>query len=402
MKKTEVVVTGVGVVSSLGIGKEAFWDAIISGRSGISKVRSFNTREFRCHYGGEIKNFRPEKFLESKKIKLLGRVSQYAIIASRLALGDAGLGLDKKNAEKTAVIFGTTSGEMFQEYLLEKWFKKNKKAITKSSLLQVPVNNISKNVANSLDITGPNYVIPTACAAGNYAIAYGADLIKNGDVDFVLAGGADYFSKVTFSGFHRLYAMAPKKCCPFDKKRKGMLVGEGAGVLLLESLQSALNRKANIYAKVLGYGLSCDAYHTMIPDKKGIEKAIVKAIKNSGIMPKDIDYICAHGTGTLANDKNECAAIKSIFGEKSKNIPVSSIKSMLGHTMSAASSLEAIACCMAIKNSVIPPTINFRTPDPECDIDCVPNKARKKKIRIALNNSFAFGGNNCCVIFGKV
>ncbi|MEK6528687.1 MAG: beta-ketoacyl-[acyl-carrier-protein] synthase family protein, partial [Nitrospirota bacterium] len=258
--------------------------------------------------------------------------------------------------------------------------------------------------------TGPNYLIPTACAAGNYAIGYGADLIRAGDIDYAVAGGADSFSKFAFSGFHRLYAMASEKCQPFDKNRKGMIVGEGAGILLLESLDSALKRKADIYAEILGYGISCDAFHITTPHMAGIEKAILKALKDAGVEKEEVDYICSHGTGTPNNDKAECSAIKNVFSasadslgrkEQYKTIPVSSIKSMLGHPMGAASAIEAIACCLAVKEDIIPPTINFETADPECDIDCVPNKARRKRVKVALNNGFAFGGNNSCLVVKK-
>jgi len=244
-------------------------------------------------------------------------------------------------------------------------------------------------------------MIPTACAAGNYAIGYGFDLIRKGDLDYAVAGGADAFSKFAFFGFHRLYAMAPEKCQPFDKNRKGMMVGEGAGILFLESLDSALRRNSTIYAEIGGYGLSCDAYHMTASQVDGIEKTMLKALKDADIKPEEIDYICAHGTGTSGNDKNECAAIKRVFKEHSRTIPVSSIKSMLGHTMGAASAIEALSCCLTVKENIIPPTINYETPDPLCAIDCVPNKAKIKRVEAALNNGFAFGGNNSCLVFKR-
>lgn len=214
----------------------------------------------------------------------------------------------------------------------------------------------------------------------------------------MMAGGADPFSRIAFTGFNRLFAVAPEKCQPFDRNRKGMMVGEGAGVLFLESSDSAKKRKADIYAEIAGYALSCDAHHMTAPSAEGITQVIRKAMKNSGIDADEVDYISAHGTGTLANDKAECAAAREVFTERCKKIPMSSIKSMLGHTMGAASAIEAIACCLAIKESIVPPTINYEIPDPECDIDCVPNKARKQPVKVALNNSLAFGGNNACLV----
>ena len=218
----------------------------------------------------------------------------------------------------------------------------------------------------------------------------------------MVAGGSDPFSRITFTGFNRLYAMAPEKCQPFDKNRRGMMVGEGAGIVLLELLENALKRKANIYAEVMGYALSCDARHMTAPSVEGIIQVMKRAIKHASVKLDDVDYISTHGTGTPANDKAECQAVKEVFKGRYKEIPMNAIKSMLGHTMGAASAIEAIACCLAIKESMIPPTINYETPDPECNIDCVPNKSRKDYIRIALNNSLAFGGNDACLVVGRI
>jgi 3-oxoacyl-[acyl-carrier-protein] synthase II len=401
MSRHRVVVTGLGVISSVGIGKDEFWKAIINGKSGISKVTSFDTKDFRCHYGGEIKDFNPEEFIPKRKTQFLGRTSQLAIAATSLALKDAKLSRKNINNGMTGVFIGTTMGERPMEESIDVWVKEGADKINKAEVLQSPANNISANIANYFRVQGPNYLIPTACAAGNYAIGYGFDLIRKGDLDYAIVGGADAFSKLAFSGFHRLYAMAPERCQPFDKNRKGMLVGEGAGVLILESLESALKRKTTIYAEILGYGISCDAYHMTTSKVEGIEKAMLKALKEAEIEKEEVDYISAHGTGTPGNDKTECAAIKNVFKEQYKTIPVSSIKSMFGHTMGAASAIEAIACCLTVKEDIIPPTINFETPDPQCDIDCVPNKARVKRVDIALNNGFAFGGNNSCLVVKK-
>jgi 3-oxoacyl-[acyl-carrier-protein] synthase II len=241
----------------------------------------------------------------------------------------------------------------------------------------------------------------TACAAGNYAIGYGFDLIRTGKVARVLAGGADAFSKVAFTGFNQFKAVAPEKCQPFDTNRRGMMVAEAAGVMILESLGSAQGRHAPVYGEVTGYGLSCDAYHMTTSSVDGVSECMRKALQEANCSPEAVDYISAHGTGTLTNDKNECAAIAAVFGERARTIPTSSIKSMLGHTMGAASALEAIACALAVKYNNIPPTINFDTPDPACTIDCVPNKARQKTVRVALNNSYAFGGNNASLVIQK-
>ena len=396
-----VVVTGLGIVSSVGIGKDDFWNSIINGKSGISSVTSFDTKEHRCHYAGEVKNFKPEDFIDRRKIKFLGRTSQMAIAATSLALEDAGLSFGRISRERVGVFIGTTMGEKPLEESIDTWIIGGAENLSKKKIMQSSPNNIPTNIARYFKIRGPNYLIPTACAAGNYAIGYGCDLIKSGELDFAIAGGADAFSKLAFTGFQRVYAMAPEKCQPFDKNRKGMLVGEGAAVLLLESLESAVLRRAEIYAEIAGYGISCDAYHMTASQPDGIGKAILKALKYGGIEKEEVDYISAHGTGTQGNDKTECAAIKNVFREQYKSIPVSSIKSMLGHPMGAASAIEALTCCLAVMKNRIPPTINFETQDPNCAIDCVPNKSRIKRVNVALNNGFAFGGNNSCLAIKK-
>jgi len=241
----------------------------------------------------------------------------------------------------------------------------------------------------------------TACSAGNYAIGYGFDLIRLGRVDLVLAGGADPFSKVAFTGFNQFGAVAPEKCQPFDMNRKGMMVAEGVGMLIIESLEHAMMRNAAVYAEIAGYGLSCDAHHMTLPSVEGVSRCMKQALRETLIAVEEVDYICAHGTGTPANDKAECAAIRNVFGERTKDVPVSSIKSMIGHAMGAASALEAISCALTIKHNIIPPTINYETPDPECDVDCVPNQAREHEVNIALNNSYAFGGNNASLVLRK-
>jgi len=388
-------------VTAVGIGKDEFWDSVVEGRSGISKVSSFDTKDFRCHYAGEIKNFDPCKLLSRRKANFLGRTSQLAVTAAHLAILDAKLPVKSISGAKTGVFIGTTMGERPLEDSIFTWITEGKHNIDKTKILQSSANVISASLGMYFKLNGPNYIFSNACAASNYALGYGFDLVRSGEINFALVGGADSFSKVAFSGFHRLYAMSPEKCRPFDKNRKGMMVGEGSGILILETLESALGRKASIYAEILGYGLSCDAYHITAPRTEGVEKAIRKALKEAGITPEDVDYINAHGTGTPANDRSECGAIKRVFKEHVRTLAVSSTKSMLGHTMGAASAIESAATCLALKNGVLPPTINFETPDPECAVDCVPNKARRQDIKIAMKNSFAFGGNNACVVFRK-
>jgi len=400
-----VVITGLGVVSSIGIGKDEFWANLIKGKSGISKIDAFDTSDplnYPTQFGGQVKNFKPEDFIDRRKKDLLGRSSQLAIAAAKLALKDAGLLKDLNTiSDKVGINIGTTMGETINiEQIDSVWGKEGEGRVDVRLISRYPSNVLSMNVGIELNLKGSNFVFPTACAAGNYAIGYSYDQICSDDL-IMIAGGADAFSRIAFTGFNRLYAMAPEMCQPFDKNRKGMLLGEGAGMVVLESLESAEKRGANIYAEVLGYGLSCDAHHMTQPQEEGVAKCMTKAMDEAGISIDDVDYISAHGTGTPQNDKVEVSAIRKVFGAKYKKIPVSSIKSMLGHPMGAGAAIEAIACCLAIKDGVLPPTINYETPDSECDIDCVPNKARKQKVSIILNNSYAFGGNNACLVLRK-
>ena len=401
-KNRRVVVTGLGVISSLGIGWQEFWKNLIAGKSGISRVSAFDTSEYDRHYAGEVKNFDPTQFMSVKKAAQMGRASQMAIIGSRLALNDARLSVNTLEKNKTAVTIGTTMGEIQILEKLDDHHPNEEKQFPRNRILSAfPSSSLSSNIALEFSLSGYNTIFSTACASGNYAIGQAFDLIRSGQADFALAGGVDSFSRIVFTGFSRLFAVAPEKCQPFDKNRQGIIPGEGAGILLLETLKNAQKRKAHIYAEVLGYGLSCDATHMTISDAAGITKSIQRALASSEIDMSRVDYISAHGTGTQENDEAECKAINKVFGKFTPSIPASSIKSSLGHTMGAAAALEAINCCLAIEHHEIPPTINFEEKDKKCDIDCVPNTARKHTVNVALNNSQAFGGNNACVIFKK-
>jgi 3-oxoacyl-[acyl-carrier-protein] synthase II len=329
----------------------------------------------------------------------MGKGSQFAVTAASEALEDAGIFDGITN--RIGVSLGTTGGEI---QILEKINQDrfDGRNVYAREFLPHPCQNIPANVARIFGLHGPNLMIPTACAAGNYAIGYACDLIRSNRAEVMLAGGADPFSKVAFTGFARLGAIAPEKCQPFDKNRKGMMVGEGAGILVLETYERARNRGVEPYAEVIGYGLSCDGYHMTTPHPEGIGAiaAMEKALQAAGIEPGEVDYINAHGTGTPANDRSEAIAIKKVF--KDRKILVSSIKSMIGHTMGAASAIETIACALALKNGIVPPTVNYENPDPECDVDCVPNTPREVAIRIALNNAYAFGGNNSSLVLRKI
>lgn len=402
MNQQRIVVTGLGVVSSLGIGWRPFWDSLLAGRSGIKKIAYVDTTDFPTHYGGEVVNFDPLQFMPEPVAHHLGRGTQFAIAATAMALQDASWPADNLRDRKVGVCFGTTMADIQAlESMNGAWVHLGDKRIASALVPQYPSCTMSANVAKHFSLAGPNLMIPTACAAGNYAISYATDLLRNGRADIMIAGGIDPFSRIAFTGFSRLYALAPERCQPFDANRQGTMVGEGAGIVILEPLERARARGATIYAEVSGYGLSCDGHHMTIPEVDGVSRVMRTALEDAQIEPDDVDYISAHGTGTPANDRTECAAIRAVFGSHTDHMPVSSIKSMLGHTMGAASALEAIACILAIHTNHIPPTINHDTDDPECAVDCVPNIGRPHRVTIALNNSFAFGGNNACVAFRR-
>jgi 3-oxoacyl-[acyl-carrier-protein] synthase II len=395
-----VVITGLGVVSSIGIGWQDFWKNLLAGKSGVTPVSSFDTTNHFTHNGGEVRNFRAEDFIPAERLPFMNRATQMAVASAKLAWDDAGLTAADAADRTVGVSHGTTLGaaqaiEDVDSLLIQK------QELRKGLLYQMPTHTAPSAIAREFNCHGPNFMFSTACAAGNYAIAYAYDLIRTNRADIVLAGASDGVSRIEYTGFNQFKAIAPEKCQPFDKNRKGMIPAEGAGTIILESLEAAVRRKAAIYAEIGGYGLSCDAHHMTTATVDGISACMNKALRGAGIAKEEVSYISAHGTGTIANDKIECASIREVFGPRYQGIPVSSIKSMLGHTMGAASALEAVACALIARHDMIPPTINYETPDPECDIDCVPNEARKQTVNVALNNSYAFGGNNASLVIQK-
>jgi 3-oxoacyl-[acyl-carrier-protein] synthase II len=318
-----------------------------------------------------------------------------------MAVQDAGVPAGILKKEMTGISFGTNLGAVQAVEDIDELMVKGNAIPDRELLSQAATHAMSSQIATEFNIPGGAMMFSTACSAGNYAIGYGFDQIRLGRFELVVTGASDAFSKVGFTGFNQFKAVAPEKCQPFDGQRKGMMVAEGAGCLIMESLDHALERKADVYAEIIGYGLSCDAFHMTSSSVEGIARCMKKALRESGISRDEVEYISAHGTGTPTNDRNECAALREVFGERSARIPVSSIKSMLGHTMGAASALEAIVCSLVVRDDMIPPTINYETPDHECSIDCIPNVARQVAVRIAMNNSYAFGGNNACLIVKK-
>lgn len=399
-----IVITGIGVVTPIGTGCEEFWTNLLKGRSGIAPVQSFDTSDYNVHQGAEVKEFNAEEYILGLDATHLGRASQFAIGAARLALADAGVESGSLDRKRAGVSMGTTSGEPREvERFDDAYVSKDLDRIGPEFLARYPCHVIAAHVATELNFAGVNTMIPTACAAGNYAIAHALDVMRAGRADLMLAGGSDAFSRITFTGFARLGAVAPETCQPFDRFRKGMIPGEGAAVLVLEPLDGARRRGARIYAEVGGYGLSCDAHHMTAahPQGDGAERAMKQALADSRTKPEEVSYISAHGTGTATNDRLETIAVKRLFKEAAYRIPISSVKSMLGHTMGAASAIEAAVCALAVFNDRVPPTINLNDPDPDCDLDYVPNFARELRVNVAMNNAYAFGGNNASLILRK-
>jgi 3-oxoacyl-[acyl-carrier-protein] synthase II len=399
-----VVVTGIGLVTSIGTGRAEFWGNLLAGRSGISEVESFATGDYKVHRGGEVKKFQAEEYIERLNPAHLGRASQFAIAAAHLALNDAGIDASDLVPEQAGVAVGTTSGE---PHLVERFndclVKGELRHIGPEFTALYPCHVIAAHVASELRFEGVNMMIPAACAAGNYAIAHAFDVLRARRAELMLAGGSDAFSRITFTGFSQLGAIAPERCQPFDRNRRGMIPGEGAGMLVLEPLDRALARGARIYAEIAGYGLSCDAHHMTAAhaEGEGAARAMRQALAESSLQPEDVSYISAHGTGTPTNDRLETVAVKRVFNGAAYRVPISSIKSMLGHTMGAASAIEAGVCALAVYHDRIPPTINLEDPDPECDLDYVPNRSRVHRVEVAMNNAYAFGGNNASTILRK-
>jgi len=397
-----VVITGIGVVSPIGSGRDPFWEALLAGKSGIGPVTSFDTAAFPVKIGAEVRDFEPGKHLRKLGPECMGRTSQLAIAAARQCLEDSGLQLAELGRRSAGVSIGTTSGEP-QFIELHNDARKGGGGLPGEGFRRYSCSVISAHVAMELDLHGPAFTIPTACAAGNHAIGHAFDLLRAGRLEAMLAGGADSFSRIPYMGFARLGAIAPERCQPFDRNRKGMVPGEGAAMLVLEEMEHARARGAKIYAEVLGYGLSCDSHHMTAshPEGDGAMRAMVAAMKESRVALGEVDYISAHGTGTPTNDRVESIAICRLFGERAGRVPMSSIKSMVGHTMGAASAIEAAACAMALDTGWIPPTINHEESDPEFELDYVPNQARHTSPRTVLNNAYAFGGNNASLCLRK-
>ncbi|KJY48066.1 MULTISPECIES: beta-ketoacyl-[acyl-carrier-protein] synthase family protein [Streptomyces] len=398
-----VVVTGLGAVSSAGIGAAEFTAAIRAGAPTTSEISSFDTTGFPHVHAGEVKDFEPREWLRRIDPGQWGRSSQFAASAARLAVADAGLAEEDLAAARAGSVMGTTSGESAViEELVAEWAADSLKSMTPGRVAAAPAGRIAAAVNHELGLTGEALTLATACSASNYALGYAYDMVAGGDADYMLAGGADSLNRWAHAGFFRLGALAEEVCRPFDVDRSGILTAEGGVALLLEPYERAVARGARMYAEVLGYSVNCDAEHMVHPDPTSIAACIRDAHRNAGVTPEQIDYICAHGTGTRTNDATEVAAAREVFGDRIP--PISSIKSIIGHTMGAASGFGALICCQALYEGFLPPTANVEQVDPAlgAGVDPVPGSARPARPQVVENHGFAFGGNNAITILGRV
>lgn len=406
-----IVVTGIGVVSPVGSGINKFWNSLIGGKSGIDKITAFNAEDLPSKIAGEVRDFNPEDYIDRKELKRLDRFTQFAVGATKMAFEDAQLDLSKIDPTRVGVILGSGIGgantwEEQHTILIEK----GPRRVSPFFIPMMIINMASGQTAMAFNLKGPNFTVVTACASGTNAIGEAFRVLQRGDADIIVSGGTEAsITMLSIAGFSSMKALStrndePAKASrPFDRGRDGFVIGEGAGIVILETLESALNRNARIYGEIVGYGSTADAYHLTqpAPEGEGASRAMMASILDAGLKPEDVDYINAHGTSTPLNDKFETMAIKNAFGKHAYELAVSSTKSMTGHLLGAAGAIEFIAATLAVYNDEIPPTINYENPDPECDLNYVPNKSIKRQVNVALSNSMGFGGQNASVVVKK-
>jgi len=412
MENKRVVVTGLGIISPIGSDVSSFWQALKEGRSGIGPLTTFDASKFDSRIAGEVRDFDPSFYgMSSKDTKRMDKFVQYAVAAAKQAVSSSGLELDKEDRRRIGVLVGSGIGSL---HIIEEQHKVYlAKGPSKLSPFLIPmliVNEASGHVAMDHGFKGPNSCVATACASGSHAIGDAFKIIERDDADVMIAGGTEScIVPLAIGGFCALKALSnrndePQKASrPFDRERNGFVMAEGCGLVILESLEHAKERKAEIYGEIVGYGMSCDAYHLTAPDPEGdgAARAMGEALRDAEINPENIDYINAHGTSTKLNDKIETLAVKKVLGKNAAKVMVSSTKSMTGHLLGAAGGIEFLICCLSIKDGVVPPTINYEYPDPDCDLDYVPNTSRSAEVSVCMSNSLGFGGHNASLIVKK-
>jgi 3-oxoacyl-[acyl-carrier-protein] synthase II len=411
MDRKRVVVTGLGLITPLGIGVGTSWQNLLSGKSGIGRITSFDASAFPTQIAGEVDNFTPEDYIEPKEVKKMDRFIHFAVAAATFALNDSGLKITDNNADRVGVLVGSGMGGLHAiEYYHSVLLEKGPRRITPFFIPMLTINLAAGQISIKFGAKGPNSAISTACATGSHSIGDALRIIQRGEADAMIAGGTEaVITPMAVGGFNAMKALStrndePEKASrPFDLDRDGFVIGEGAGIIILESLQHAMDRGAKVYAEIVGYGMTADAYHITSPSPggEGAARCMAIALKDGGIVPSQVDYINAHGTSTKSGDELESQAIKTVFGEYAYKVVISSTKSMTGHLLGAAGGVESVISILSIVNETVLPTINLENPDPECDLDFVPLKGRKMKINYALSNSFGFGGTNACLLFKK-
>jgi len=398
-----VIVTGIGIICALGEQKETFWNELSQGKCGLGEVDLFEVSGYRSRMGGQVRNVDFLTRLSLHECRRLGRCDQLGLWAAQEALREAKIMERNLSPDRVAVVMGAGAGGVFEAEQYRRQLYEGRILPRPSLLMPFPACNLTDAIGNLYGFSGVRSTIATACSSSATAIGYGADLIRSEKADVVVAGGAESLSELTFSGFNALRSVDRRTCRPFDRNREGLVLGESGSILVLESERLAAAHGVSGYAEVLGYGICADAYHMTSPDQqgKGAERSMFTALAAAGVPPEAVDYINAHGTGTPINDKVETLAIKRLFGKRAHSLPISSVKSALGHCLGAAGAVEAIATILALYHGVVPPTLNYEEPDPDCDLDYVPNEPRTASIGVALSNSFAFGGNNTTLVFGR-
>ena len=407
-----VAVTGVGLVSPLAIGNQENWDALVAGKSGVGPITRFDASAFACRIAGEVKGFDPSLYMERKEVKKMDTFIHYAMAAAQFAMEDSGLPVDDGNRERIAVVIGSGIGGLpIIEETQKNYLQKGVRVISPFFITALIANEAAGNVSIKYGLKGPNLATVTACTTGAHAVGEAYRMIQYGDADAAIAGGTEsVITPLAVGGFAVMRALStrnddPERASrPWDRERDGFVMGEGAGLVVLEEMESAKKRGARIYAELAGYGLSGDAFHIAAPseDGDGPARVMKNALRDAEIEPEQVGYINAHGTSTPLGDKVETIAIKMVFGDHAKKVAVSSTKSSTGHLLGAAGGLETAICALVLHHGVLPPTINYENPDPECDLDYVPNEARQERVEYALSNSFGFGGTNGCLVFRAI
>ena len=403
MDQRRVVVTGLGVVAASGHSVAEFWGNLSNGQSSIGPIEAVDTSSFRIRNGAEVKNFVPEELLPGQDLSQIDRFSQFGVIAAHQAVADAGITWTDALRLRTGVFAGTgIGGEVTHDKAYSQLYQENKPRLHPLTIPRIMPNANASAISMVLGTMGPTQTITTACASSNHALGQAFWMVRNGICDMMIAGGSEApFCTGALRGWEALRVVAGDTCRPFSKDRQGLILGEGGAMLVLETLESAMARGARIYGEIAGFGMSADAGHITTPDVNGAIRAMAGALADAGLDPAQIDYINAHGTGTMVNDAMETKAIRTLFGDHADRLAVSSTKSMHGHALGASSAFEAIATILALHYGVIPPTANYNEPDPECDLDVVPNLARRQDIRYAVSNAFAFGGLNATLVLKK-